>query len=154
MKGKFMEEITKEDIVREAQNGGFTSRLVTTFSKTVLTKYTVSEILHCNETALVKRTRGLGKKMEELIAYLRKTFCKKIHDEKMLVDAEQIIRNCCNQLEEELKKIAEGLNPVITLGELQGVVSMMELMGLKDIDLVQIHDFLDAMRVRSGKGVD
>ncbi len=65
------------EVLEEAAKWGASKRLCTMFDIRVRVHFSsTAEFLRCDETRLVKSQRGLGKKMEMLVAHLRSFFCE------------------------------------------------------------------------------
>jgi len=120
-------DITRNDILDEAARYGASALLVTKFRTLVLDKFkTVSEFLRCDESAYRRRTRGVGKKIERLMAHVRKVFLDRQADERRRQTDAQKLAGWRKEWEAEFVKRCEELDFAVTCGELAGVVAMME----------------------------
>lgn len=142
-------EFSREEIMAEAERYGASPMLQTKFKRMILDRFpSVAEFLHCNETEVRRRTPFVGEKMEALMAHLRQVFCDRAIAEKNRVEEDERIVAYKKQLAEEKAREVEEMNARFSLADLQGIVSMMQLMNLNVVDLRLINQFMNAIKAK------
>lgn len=138
------------EVLEEAAKWGASKRLCTMFDIHVRVCFTTTaEFLKCDETKLVKSQRGLGKKMEELVAHLRSFFCadryrKRKEEERIATLEARVV-----ELEARLgpARCEEDVGGVtVTPDDLLAVGEMMERFGIAEMDLRRMAVLLKAVR--------
>ena len=111
---------------------------------------TVYQFLKSSEPEL-KRIQSYGKAMSELITKVKDEFYRREKEAKDRLAYDERVKAHLEKLTADYDKMKAALNPVLTLKELQGVVSMMQLMSLDEIDLKTLRQFLDSVTVKHGE---
>ena len=111
---------------------------------------TVYQFLKSSEPEL-KKIPSYGKAMEELITKVKDEFYRREKEAKDRLAYDERVKAHLEKLTADYDKMKSALNPVLTLKELQGVVSMMQLMSLDEIDLKTLRQFLDSVTVKHGE---
>ena len=148
-------EITRNDIIKFVDTLPVSAQLKGRFKVYILEKFpTVTQFLVSTDAEL-NRLANYGKKMAAVVKKVKEEFWKREHDENERVLFDKRVQDTVDKLGAEYDRMFAALNPVFTLPELQGIVSMMQLMNLDEIDLRTLRRFLDAVKVRKedqGKG--
>ena len=148
-------EITRNDIMAYVKTLPVSPQIKGRFKVYVLEKFqTVTQFLTASDAEL-KKLRNYGKSMKMVVEKVKEEFWKREHDENERVLFDKRVQDTVDKLGAEYDKMFAALNPVFTLPELQGIVSMMQLMNLDEIDLRMLRKFLDSVKVRKdeqGKG--
>lgn len=134
------------EILEEAANWGASKRLCTTFDIRVRVRFSsTTEFLKCDETRLVRTQRGLGKKMELLVAHLRTFFCEARYVEKKKERRFAELEGRVAQLETRLA-CPEQDRAVGTLeftaDDLLEVAAIMERYGIGKMDFTRMAELL------------
>ena len=145
-------EIKRTDIIDYVKTLPVSPQLKGRFRVYILDKFpSVTQFLVSSEQEL-RKFRCYGKTMVKLVTKVKEEFWKREHDENDRVLFDERVQETIDKLNAEYDKMKAALNPILTLAELQGVVSMMQLMNLEEIDLVVLRKFLDSVRVRREGG--
>ena len=110
---------------------------------------TVYQFLKSSEPEL-KRIQSYGKAMSELITKVKDEFYRREREAKDRLAYDERVKTHLANLTAEYDKMKAELNPVLTLKELQGIVSMMQLMSLDEVDLRVLWQFLNSIQTRKG----
>lgn len=70
----------------------------------------------------------------------------RITKERVMLD--ERVQKLVEKLDAEYSVMRSRLNPVFTRTELQGIVILMTIMQLDEIDLRRLRDFVDSLKVR------
>lgn len=144
-------DISRDDIVRYVNTLEISPWLRGRFVSAFLGGFpTVYQFLKSSEPEL-KRIPSYGKAMAELITKVKDEFYRREKEAKDRILYDERVQQHINRLDDEYEKMRRSLNPVFTLKELQGVVSMMQLMALDEIDLKTLRQFLDSVTVKRGE---
>ena len=144
-------EITRNDIMAYMRTLPVSAQLRGRFKVYVLEKFpTVTQFLTASDAEL-RKLRNYGRKMKAVVTKVRDEFWKREHDENERVLFDKRVQDTVDKLGAEYDKMSKALDPVFTLAELQGIVSMMQLMNLDEINLRTLRKFLDAVKVKPGK---
>lgn len=148
-------DITRDEIIDYINTLDVSQILRGRFRALVLDKFpTVYQFLKSSETEL-KRLHGYGKGLQDLVTKVKDEFYRREKEAKDRVEYDSRVVAYKEKLLNDYNAMIEQLNPVVTFAELQGIVSMMQLMSLDEIDLRVIRQFLDAIESRRnpcGKG--
>ena len=141
-------EFTRDEIVQYVNTLEISPWLRGRFVSVFLGGFpTVYQFLKSSEPEL-KRIPSYGKAMAELITKVKDEFYRREKEAKdRLAYDERVKTHLANLTAEYARRKAE-LNPVFTLKELQGVVSMMQLMSLDEVDLCVLRQFLNSVQTR------
>ena len=138
------------EVREEAVKWGASKRLCTMFDVRVRVKFSsTAEFLSCDETRLVKSQRGLGKKMEMLVAHLRSFFCedryRKRKEEALLASLEARVLALEERLgHAEPKEDIGGVT--VTPDDILAVGELMERFGIGEMDMRRMAAMLKAVR--------
>ena len=140
-------EITRNDIIKFVDTLPVSAQLKGRFKVYILEKFpTVTQFLVSTDAEL-NRLANYGKKMAAVVTKVKEEFWERERSAKERVLFDQRVQDTVEKLEAEYDKMLKALNPVLTLAELQGIVSMMQLMNLDEINMAKIRKFLDSVRV-------
>lgn len=141
-------EITRKDIIDYVRRLPVSAQLKGRFRAYVLDKFpTVAAFLAAKDPEL-RKLENYGKNMAWVVTAVKDEFWRRAHEAQDRVLMDQRVQEAVEKLEADYEKLRAALNPVLTLAELQGIVSMMQLMNLDEIDLATIRRFLDSVRVK------
>ena len=142
-------EFTRDEIIQYVNTLEVSSWLRGRFVSVVLGGFpTVYQFLKSSEHEL-KRLPTYGKGMDELVTKVKDEFFRREKEAKDRLAYDERVKTHLANLTSDYEKMKAALNPVFTLKELQGVVSMMQLMNLDEIDLTTLRKFLDAVSVKN-----
>ena len=142
-------EITRSEVVAYVRSLPVSRQLQGRFIVYILDKFpTVTQFLVSSEKEL-GRLSNYGRKMKKVVDTVKDEFWRRQHDAKDQVLFDKRVQETVEKLNAEYEKMNAALNPRLTLAELQGIVSMMQLMNLDEIDLRTIRKFLDSVRVKT-----
>ena len=145
-------EITRNDIIKFVDTLPVSAQLKGRFKVYILEKFpTVTQFLVSTDAEL-NRLANYGKKMAAVVTKVKEEFWERERSAKERVLFDQRVQDTVEKLETEYDKMTKALNPVLTLAELQGIVSMMQLMNLDEINMVKIRQFLDSVKVKPATG--
>ena len=140
-------EITRNDIIKFVDTLPVSAQLKGRFKVYILEKFpTVTQFLVSTDAEL-NRLANYGKKMAAVVTKVKEEFWERERSAKERVLFDQRVQDTVEKLETEYDKMTKALNPVLTLAELQGIVSMMQLMNLDEINMARIRQFLDSVKV-------
>lgn len=138
------------EVLEEAAKWGASKRLCTMFDIRVRVHFSsTAEFLRCDETRLVKSQRGLGKKMEMLVAHLRSFFCEDRYRKRKEEGRIAALEARVQALEERLGRAGreEDVGGVtVTPDDLLAVGELMERFGIGEMDLMRMAAMLKAVR--------
>ena len=141
-------EITRNDIIKFVDTLPVSAQLKGRFRVYILDKFpTVTQFLVSTDKEL-DRLANYGKKMALIVKKVKEEFWERERSAKDRVLFDQRVQDTIEKLNAEYEKMNAALNPLLTLAELQGIVSMMQLMNLDEINLRTIRKFLDSVRVK------
>lgn len=142
-------EFTRDEIIQYVNTLEVSSWLRGRFVSVVLGGFpTVYQFLKSSEHEL-KRLPTYGKGMDELVTKVKDEFYRREKEAKDRLAYDERVKTHLANLTADYEKMKAALNPVFTLRELQGVVSMMQLMNIDEIDLTTLRKFLDAVSVKN-----
>ena len=138
------------EVLEEAAKWGASKRLCTMFDIRVRVCFTTTaEFLRCDETKLVKSQRGLGKKMEMLVAHLRSFFCEDRYlrrkREERIVSLEARVAALEDRVGQSVSEEDVG-SITVTTDDLLAVGETMERFGISEMDLRRMAAILKAAR--------
>lgn len=141
-------EITRNDIIKFVDTLPVSAQLKGRFRVYILDKFpTVTQFLVSTDKEL-DRLANYGRKMALIVKKVKEEFWERERSAKDRVLFDQRVQDTIEKLNAEYEKMNAALNPLLTLAELQGIVSMMQLMNLDEINLRTIRKFLDSVRVK------
>lgn len=141
-------EITRNDIIKFVDTLPVSAQLKGRFRVYILDKFpTVTQFLVSTDKEL-DRLANYGRKMALIVTKVKEEFWERERSAKDRVLFDQRVQDTIEKLNAEYEKMNAALNPLLTLAELQGIVSMMQLMNLDEINLRTIRKFLDSVRVK------
>lgn len=141
-------EITRNDIIKFVDTLPVSAQLKGRFRVYILDRFpTVTQFLVSTDKEL-DRLANYGRKMALIVKKVKEEFWERERSAKDRVLFDQRVQDTIEKLNAEYEKMNAALNPLLTLAELQGIVSMMQLMNLDEINLRTIRKFLDSVRVK------
>lgn len=141
-------EITRNDIIKFVDTLPVSAQLKGRFRVYIRDKFpTVTQFLVSTDKEL-DRLANYGRKMALIVKKVKEEFWERERSAKDRVLFDQRVQDTIEKLNAEYEKMNAALNPLLTLAELQGIVSMMQLMNLDEINLRTIRKFLDSVRVK------
>ena len=141
-------EITRNDIMSFVGTLPVSAQLKGRFRVHILEKFPTATQFLVSTEAELKRLRNYGRNMREVVTKVKEEFWQRERVQKDRVLFDERVKETIERLNAENEAMRKTLNPVLTLAELQGIVSMMQLMNLDTIDLATIRKFLDSVRVK------
>ena len=141
-------EITRNDIIKFVDTLPVSAQLKGRFRVYILDRFpTVTQFLVSTDKEL-DRLANYGRKMALIVKKVKEEFWERERSAKDRVLFDQRVQDTIEKLNAEYEKMNAALNPLLTLAELQGIFSMMQLKNLDEINLRTIRKFLDSVRVK------
>jgi len=142
-------EFSKEEIMSFVGGLGVSRILAGRFRKQVLGHFPVARLFLKASDRELAAAGVHGKAMEALVRKVKEEFYLRERDDKARIAQDERVVAYQRKLKEDYEKRLEAMNAEFSLSELQGIVSMMQLMNLDAVDLRLINQFMASVKAKA-----
>jgi len=142
-------EFSKEEIMSFVGGLGVSRILAGRFRKQVLEHFPGARLFLKASDRELAASGVHGKAMEALVRKVKEEFYLRERDDKARIAQDERVVAYQRKLKEDYEKRLEAMNAEFSLSELQGIVSMMQLMNLDAVDLRLINQFMASVKAKA-----
>lgn len=142
-------EFSKEEIMSFVGGLGVSRILAGRFRKQVLGHFPAARLFLKASDRELAASDVHGKAMEALVRKVKEEFYLRERDDKARIAQDERVVAYQRKLKEDYEKRLEAMNAEFSLSELQGIVSMMQLMNLDAVDLRLINQFMASVKAKA-----